>query len=54
MKLTKHEKDRITAEFAHVRRDATWVGIRPTTFKSRKYDKKARRAESCKICSEWC
>lgn len=53
MKLTKHEKDRIAAEFAHVHRDDTWVGIRPAVFKSRKYDKKARRAESRKICLEW-
>ena len=50
MKLSKKEKNKIEAQMTVVRRDNTWVGLRPAVFKSKKYDKKCRRAESKRIC----
>lgn len=50
-KITKKELAKLEKQMSvTVDRGNTWTGIRPTVFKSAKHDKKARRAESKKLC----
>ena len=45
-KLTKKEKDKIAKQSLHPERGSTWIGIRPSVFKSAKHDIKKQRRES--------
>ena len=54
MKLTKSEKAKIEMQMTTVRRGDTWVGLRPSTMESRKYNRKAIRRDGKSICRAYC
>lgn len=51
MGLTRREKLKIERQLKQTDRGATWVGLRPVVFVSKKYDKKSRRKQSKILCS---
>lgn len=53
-KLSKREREKIESQMSVVRRDVTWVGLRPAIMKDKtKYGKHSRR-ESRELCRCYC
>ena len=53
-KLSKSEREKLEVQMAlSARRGSTWVGIRPTVFKSRKNDKKTVRRQNRALCRNY-
>ncbi len=52
MKLTRKEKEKIKLQNKSNDRGSTWVGFRPSTMQSKKYNKKTIRRESKNIKEE--
>lgn len=50
--MTKKEMEKLQKQMTTNKRGETFVGFRACTFKSKKYDKKASRRESKKLCKE--
>ena len=51
--LSKKELVKIQNQLKTERRGDTWIGVRPAIFESKKYSKKATRAQSKKMCREY-
>ena len=51
-RLTKKEKDKIVKQSVQIERGPTWVGTRPSVFKSAKHDVKKQRRESKNISED--
>lgn len=57
MKLSKKQKDKLHRQYVESHpadRGPTWVGIRPSVCLSKKYNKKAGRAENKALCKAYC